>query len=308
MKWIESKVVFECRDSALAEDLIANVFYDLGLEGVVVEEPGLEPEEGWGDNALPQPEHSSVSGFFPSNALIEKRRGMLEKALEKLAEANHIHYRVYYRRIDEEDWAESWKTYFRPEKITDKLVVKPTWCAYDAVADEMVIELDPGMAFGTGTHPTTSLCLHMLQDHLRHGHSFLDVGTGSGILMIAAAKLGASAVWGIDVDEVAVDIARKNLRENKIDETVFNVMNGDLVDMIDRQFDIVAANILADVIIRLLETLKRVLVPGGIVICSGMIETQRDDVLRKMRQTGFEPVDIREKDSWIAIAAKAVCE
>jgi ribosomal protein L11 methyltransferase len=127
---------------------------------------------------------------------------------------------VTYARIDEQDWAEAWKAYFWPEKITDLIVVKPSWREYPAEPQEIVLEIDPGMAFGTGTHPTTSLCIRMIQTHLKPGDAFLDVGTGSGILMIAAAKLGAGTVCGVDNDEVAVTVAEKNLLANHIDRFV----------------------------------------------------------------------------------------
>jgi ribosomal protein L11 methyltransferase len=304
MKWVESKVIFECDQMALAEELIANIFYELNLQGVVVEQPGLMPEEGWGDDAVAQPEHHAVSGFWPHNERMEERRRILETELARLAAAHQIRYHVACRPIDEEDWAESWKAYFRPEKITGHIVVKPTWRSYTATADDIVIELDPGMAFGTGTHPTTALCLQMLEDHLAAGKSFLDVGTGSGILMIAAAKLGASCVWGTDVDEVAVDIARRNLQQTAIDRRLYSVMRGELVKEIDRRFDLVAANILAGVVTQLLETLEPALAPGGIFICSGLIESQKAEVLQKMASTGFEPIHIRQKDDWVAIASR----
>lgn len=304
MKWIEAKVVFESEDIEIAEDLIANIFYDFGLQGVVVEQPGLEPAEGWGDDAVEQPQHHSVSGFLPQNQLAQKRRQVLEDKLERIGLANHIKYRLFYNQIDEEDWAESWKEYFWPEKITDRIVVKPTWRTYDSDPNEIVIELDPGMAFGTGTHPTTSLCISMIEDYLQPGKSFLDVGTGSGILMVAAAKLGASKVWGIDIDEVAVEVAEKNLLQNRIEGSKFKVMTGNLVDLVDQRFDLVAANILSDVIITLLDSIKRVLAAGGTMICSGIIEAHKDDVLQKMKAVGLQPVDVRLKETWVAIAAK----
>jgi ribosomal protein L11 methyltransferase len=301
---VESKVVFDCDQIALAEELIANIFYDLDLQGVVVEQPGVMPEEGWGDDAVAQPEHYAISGFWPHNERMKERRRILEFELARLSAAHHIRYHVAYRPIDEEDWAESWKAYFWPEKITEHIVVKPTWRPYAAAAGEIIIELDPGMAFGTGTHPTTALCLQMLEDHLGGGESFLDVGTGSGILMIAAAKLGASCVWGTDVDEVAVDIARRNLRQNAIEKSMYSVMKGDLISEIDRQFGLVTANILAGVVTRLLKNLKPVLAPDGIFVCSGLIESQQAQVFQKMKATGFEPIDIRKKDDWIAIASR----
>lgn len=304
MKWIEAKVVFDSDNKQLAADLISNVFYDFGLQGVMVDDPEAEPGEGWGEDAEKQPDQDAVTGYFPENSETDHRCRILEKELAILKEKQGIASTILYRQIDEEDWAESWKAYFWPEKISDKIVVRPTWREYAPGPDEIVVKIDPGMAFGTGTHPTSSLCVGMIERHLRPGDSFLDVGTGSGILMIAAAKLGAGMVWGIDIDDVAVEIARKNVSLNGIAPEKFKVLGGNLVDTVDKRFDVVVANILSDVIMTLLDSIPTVLVEEGTFICSGIIEKNRDSVLGKMHRLGFEVMEVRTKEKWVSIASQ----
>lgn len=304
MKWIAAVVVVDTEPAEQAVELISNLFDDLGLSGVVVEDPHLEPTEGWGDDALPKPEHHTVTGYFPQNASLASNRRKLEQGLADLKLHRDIASRIFYREVDEEDWAESWKAYFWPEKLTDILVVKPTWREYTAAEGEIVIEIDPGMAFGTGTHPTTALCIGMIQKYIQPGDTFLDVGTGSGILMIAAAKLGASRLVGIDTDTVACDIATQNLLLNRIDANRFNIRTGSLVNAVTEKFQRISANILSEVILELLDDVRRVMASGGIMICSGIIEANRNKVVEKMQSTGFEIMDVQSKEGWVAIAGK----
>ncbi len=170
--------------------------------------------------------------------------------------------------------------------------------------EKSVFEIDPGIAFGTGTHPTTALCIELIGRYLRQGNKFLDVGTGSGILMVAAAKLGAGKVAGIDKNIVAVEIARENLRLNRIEKKRFAVKAGNLVDEVQDQFDLVVANILTEVIVVLLDSVKKVLKKTGVFICSGMLEKNTHRVEKKMIASGFEILDMCTKNKWVAFAAK----
>ncbi len=306
MKWIEVKVVYEADDLETAEDLISDLFYGFGLQGLVVELPHLDPVEGWGDNAVEKPTDYSVKGYFPKNDLADERCKTLERELSKLAENFSYTWSIRYSEMDEEDWAESWKEFFWPEKISNRIVVKPTWREYERKQGEIILEIDPGMAFGTGTHPTTSLCVSMIEKYLTEGSAVLDVGTGSGILLIAAAKLGASKLHGIDIDEVAVEIAGKNLSLNRVPEERISLVTGNLVDLVEERYDLVVANILSEVIVVLLDDMKRVLKDDGMIVCSGIIEENRDMVLEKMAETGFEPVEVITKETWVSIVAKPV--
>jgi len=314
MKWIKTKVIFETPDTynpiydkldkELAADLISDIFYEFGLQGVVVENPDMEPEEGWGDGAVEKPDADSVSAYFPKNENLEKKLDILKDKLEHLRDKNKIITRIFLQEIDEQDWAESWKEYFWPQKISKRIVVKPTWREYSPQPDEIILEIDPGMAFGTGTHPTTALCIQMIEKYLNPGDSFLDIGTGSGILMIAGAKLGAGNLWGVDNDDVAVEVACNNLKLNKADPEMFKVMSGNLVDVINQKFNLVTANILSEVILILLDDISLVLEKNAIFICSGIIVENQDKVVQKMKSLDFEILEIKEQENWVAIAGK----
>jgi len=304
MKWIEAKVVFDFNDKQLATDLIADIFYELGITGLVVEEPDIEHPEDWGKDAI-HPEHYAVIGYFSRDEKTQTRRRILEKNLVRLEKEKGITYKIIYADMDESDWANQWKAYSRPKKITDKIIVKPTWREYLRNQDEIIIEIDPGMAFGTGTHPTTCMCITMIEKYLNTGDSFLDVGTGSGILMIAAAKLGAARVWGTDNDEIAVDIAWKNLMQNRIAKATFNVITGNFMEKVSARFDVVAANMTSKSILILLEDIKKVLVKKGIFICSGLGEGDKNNVINKMKNLGFEVIDIISKKNWVSIACRS---
>ncbi|MBW2604545.1 MAG: 50S ribosomal protein L11 methyltransferase [Deltaproteobacteria bacterium] len=304
MKWIEAKVIFDFKDKQLAVDLISNLFYDLDLKGVVIETPEIESPEDWGKDAV-IPEEYAVIGYLPCDDKSEKRRKFIEDNLSRFEKTNGIECKIVYSDMNEEDWAETWKTYFWPEKITADIVVKPTWREYIRKHDEIILEIDPGMAFGTGTHPTTSMCITLIEKYLKRNDTFLDIGTGSGILMIAAAKLGAIKVWGTDNDNVAVDTACKNLIQNRIPESSFKILAADFAHQITKQFDLVAANLTTKTILILLDHVGRVLVKNGIFVCSGILETDKDDVLKKMKALGFERVEILAKEEWISIVCRS---
>ena len=304
MKWIEAKIVFDHTDNDLAADLICNVFYDLGLQGVVVDDPGIEPTEPWAEDAIGRPAQHAVTGYIHQDSRAERRCKILQERLRKLRQKLQIFYRISYRELDEQDWAHAWKAYFWPQKISSRMVVKPTWRPYRASADEIVIELDPGMAFGTGTHPTTALCLNMIEKYLRQRDSFLDVGTGSGILMIAAARLGAGQLHGVDKDEVALGVAAENLKLNNVSRQIFHLTAGDLGAQINESFNFIVANIYSHVILKFLDDIPRLLTAGGIFVGSGIIQENKDVVLAAMEKLKFEILETAAKEDWVAIAGR----
>ena len=304
MKWIEVKVVFEAEDTPLAGELIANLFFEFDLQGVVEEDPTIEPDEDWAEDSIGRAQQHAVIGYFPKDRQAKKRCKVLEERLAGLKAHSALLYRVSYKELDEEDWAEAWKVFFEPQKIGKKIVVKPTWCEYEADPDDIVLELDPGMAFGTGTHPTTALCIHLIEEYLHKGDSFLDIGTGSGILMLAAAKLGAAFVCGLDKNEMAVKIAQTNLRLNGIAPQRFSVKEGNLVAGVEERYDLVVANILTQVIYNLLENIEKILNDKAIFICSGILEKNENLVIARMKTIGFDILDRCIKDQWVAIAGR----
>jgi ribosomal protein L11 methyltransferase len=284
--------------------LIADIFYGFDLQGVVIEDPDLESDDEWAEDAVVRSGSPAVTGYFPKDRRTERKCSMLVEKLEQVKNKLGLTYRLSYKERDEEDWAEAWKAFFWPQKIGRLMVVKPTWRDYQAHPDDIVIELDPGMAFGTGTHPTTVLCLEMMETYFRDGDTFLDLGTGSGILMIAAAKLGAVMVCGVDKDDIAVEIAKKNLMLNKIDRKFFSLYTGNLVEGIEKKYDFVAANILTHVILGLLDDIQPVINEKGVFVCSGILEENKDLVVAKMKDIGFEILESATKDQWVAICGR----
>lgn len=290
---------------SLATEIIANIFSDSGVKGVVIEGSDDTPVEGWAPGIpLSLPRQDAVIGYVPKNAGAARICRDLESRLSRLSASYEITTQILYKDLDEEDWAESWKAFFWPLKISEHIVVKPTWRTYSPKPEEIIILLDPGMAFGTGTHPTTSLCVRLIETYLKKEDTILDIGTGSGILLIAAGKLGAGEAMGIDNDSVAVAVARENLERNQLDALRFQAVVGDLADGIHRRYDMVVANILSEVILVLLDQVPGVLTPNGVFICSGIIEENRDIVVDKMKQTGFDILTVRSEEGWVAIAGK----
>jgi len=304
MKWIEAKVIFDHQGDAPVADLISDLFFDFGLQGVVVDDPDLESEEDWAEDALGRPTQHAIAGYFHKDSQADERCQTLEEKLTRLKEKQGFLYRIRYRELDEQDWAHAWKAYFWPQKISAHMVVKPTWREYSPDVDDIVIELDPGMAFGTGTHPTTALCINMIESYLRPGDTFLDVGTGSGILMIAAAKLGAARLCGIDKDEVALAVAAQNLELNQVNPQIFRLTTGNLVAEINEPFAFVTANILTPIILELLQDISRVLRDEGVLVCSGISVQNKQSAIRAMENTGFEILETATREEWVAIVGR----
>ena len=203
---------------------------------------------------------------------------------------------------DDSEWKDNWKEFFKPKKVGKRIVVKPTWYDYEKEQGDLVIEIDPGMAFGTGTHETTSLCLRLMEDYMQDGDKVLDVGCGSGILAIAGALLGSPEVLGVEIDPVAVEFAQENLKLNGV-TGVARAQYGALTKGIDFKAEIVVANLMADLVMMLSADVAKHILPGGKYISSGILVEKRDQVAAVIRDCGFDIVEIREDGMWCAIVA-----
>jgi len=302
--WEAARVVFEADDPSAAAEWIADVFHDLGLSGVLVETPDQEPGVDWDPKAEPAVDVCAVTGYWFKDRRADRYRSGLARSLARLERNSGIRCRVEYDTVAEQDWAESWKAHFEPERVGARTVIRPSWRTYRAAAGDVVIEIDPGMAFGTGTHPTTRLCIQLLERWIHLGVRFLDVGTGSGVLMCVAAAFGAAQMTGVDNDPLAAAVAAENLRKNGVPEERFSIRTGNLLDGIDGAFDVVAANILTPVILELLEDIDRVLAPGGVVITSGVLAENTEIVARRMRVAGLAVVDTRAWEDWAVVVGR----
>ena len=307
--WIEVRVITKSE----ALEPISGIFYSLDCKGVAIEDPEdiLGREQGpltWDFADINVLEHKGkvavVKAYFAEEDNIED---VLEYVNERLTELKEMgldlgEAKVEHEKMHEEDWANTWKQYYKPSKVGEKIVVKPIWEEYEAKEGELVVDLDPGMAFGTGTHETTRMCIQALERYVKEESTVFDVGCGSGILAIAAAKLGAKLAVGVDLDPVAVESSIENVGYNKLNN--IEILHGNLVEVIDGKADIVVANILAEIICILTDDVKRVLKDGGIFITSGIIHDRVDMVCEKLEATGFEVIEKNRDGEWNCIVAK----
>lgn len=240
----------------------------------------------------------AVSIYLSEDRDIPAAIAFLKAQLEK----EGIRYDLTLSGMKEEDWADSWKQYYKPVRIGRRLIVVPTWEEYTPDPEDIVLKMDPGMAFGTGTHETTRLCSTLMEDHLPLGARVLDVGTGSGILAIAASKLGASSVMAYDIDPVAVKVAEENCRVNSCTNISCGI--SDLLAQVDTSlggYDFVCANIVADILVRMSKSIARYMKRGAKLAVSGIIDTQEERVKTALEEGGLRHLLTVEENDWNAM-------
>lgn len=301
MNWIEVALTADGE----AAEAIADLLGQYGYQGVVIEHSGL-PDDMWED-AVPASPTVTVRAYLPDDDAAPATQVRLESGLR------HLH-RIWpgvpqtptYRQVKDEDWAEAWKAHYKPLRIGPCLYIRPAWLEPSARPDDIEIILDPGMAFGTGTHPSTQLCLLALQDLAPPPPRVLDLGCGSGILAIAAAKLGAAHTWALDTDPIAVQATSENAARNGVSDAI-TAQQGSLENLLSspRRFGLILVNILAKIIIPMCEQgLGNLVQPGGVGVFAGIIEEQADDVEAALRATGLTPYRRRASGDWVAIEAR----
>lgn len=312
MEWCEVSI----QTSHEAAEIIAEVFRDLGASGVVIEDPELVNDYitsgKWDYTDIPIATETEVvveKAYLPVNGELEGRLQTFKQEIKAL-EARGLNVApniVTTSELQDEDWSDTWKQYFHTEKPGDRVVIKPTWEQYEAKDDEVVIELDPGAAFGTGTHATTSMCIKELEKLVKPGMEVFDIGTGSGILSIIAAKLGAKNIQAVDYDDSVLKIVEENLEQNHV-ENIVSVGQSDLMQNVHGKANLVIANIIADIIIRLFKQLDEHLEKDGTLLTSGIIEDRIDDVINAGRENGFAVVKRMENKGWACITFKRASE
>ncbi|MFC4558863.1 50S ribosomal protein L11 methyltransferase [Virgibacillus kekensis] len=310
MKW--SEICIHTTNEAI--EPISNILHETGASGVVIEEPldpDMERDDTFGEiyelNTEDYPEEGVyVKAYLPVNSFLGETVNEIKQAINNLMlyDIDLGRNNITFSEINEEEWATAWKKYYKPVKISKKITITPTWETYEAVdSDEVIIELDPGMAFGTGTHPTTVLSIQGIERYLQKNDQVIDVGCGSGVLSIASVLLGASEVYAYDLDDIAVKATTMNAKLNKADKQIITKQNN-LLDHVSVQADMIVSNILAEIIVRFVDDAWNTLTDDGIFITSGIIKAKKQLVLDKLTEQGFRILEVNEMEDWVSIIAK----
>ncbi len=244
---------------------------------------------------------ASVSVYLPAEGGVADTVSFLRDRFDTLK----IEAKIEISGVNEEDWANSWKAYYKPIRIGEKIVIVPAWEKYDEKEGDIIVRMDPGMAFGTGTHETTRLVIGLLEKYIKGGESVLDVGCGSGILAICASKLGAELCKAYDIDPVAVKVARENIKDSGLDNVTCDV--SDLLRQVDKTYapyKVICANIVADIIIRMTPDVGELMDENSVILASGIIVERSEDVIECFEKNGFTVIERVEENGWCALAVK----
>ncbi|WP_040980305.1 50S ribosomal protein L11 methyltransferase [Oceanobacillus jeddahense] len=310
MKWSEITIL----TTNEAVEPISNILHETGASGLVIEDP-LDLEqfegEGFGEVVELDPEDYPEEGvrikaYLPVNSFLGETVEEIKQAINQLLlyDIDLGKNQVTISEVHEEEWATAWKKYYKPVKISNRITITPTWEDYKPVStDELIIELDPGMAFGTGTHPTTVLSIQGLEAYIQPDDKVIDVGCGSGVLSIASVKLGAESVQAFDLDDIAVKSTTLNAKLNHAHEKI-TVKQNNLLDGIEEQADVIVSNILAEIIVRFVVEAYHNLRPGGYFITAGIIQNKKQSVHDQLTEAGFDIISTSEMEDWVSIVAR----
>ena len=290
MRWVQLTVV----TSQEAVDAVANYLFELKANGIEFKED-------------PTSSHCAVKliSYFRADDFISGCVQEVERFLTRLPDfgVNPRPAEVWLEEVEAEDWSVKWRSGFHPRRVGKRLIIAPTWHELTPNDAEILIRLDPGMAFGTGHHPTTEVSMELLEKVIRKGDIVADIGTGSGILSIAAAKLGAKRVDAVDNDGAVMPIAAENIGRNEVN-TVVHLKRRDGLKALRGTYHVIISNILSEVILPMIPDYSQFLNREGKVILSGFMENEADVVENELRANGFHSVEIRKLDSWVGISAK----
>lgn len=310
MEWIELIV----HTTTSGSDPVSDLLMELGASGTMIEDRADIPDptkpHGIWEIIDPRlldsmPEDVLVHAWYEPGEAFAATMDSLRLRLTELrnTEAGYGSLLAETKQVADSDWAEIWKKYYKPFYTGKHLVIKPTWEPFDPQPGDRIIEIDPGMAFGSGTHETTGMCLSLLEEYLQGGETVIDVGTGSGILAIGAALFGASRVLAIDIDPDAVRVAKENVAHNQVDQVV-SVQEGNLLDRVDEICDLCVANIISDVIISFAAPLCAHIRPGGLFLCSGIVSVRREEVKEALLAAGYEILKEETRGEWVAFVSR----
>jgi ribosomal protein L11 methyltransferase len=310
MQWAEVRI----HTTNEAVEPIANLIHEAGASGLAIEDPldlYREHRNTFGEMYALNPDDYPEEGvymkaYIPEDNNLEKTIDQIKSAINNLKQhgINIGKNDITVSKIDEEDWANAWKKYYKPVKISDKITITPTWEKYNpASAEEVIIELDPGMAFGTGTHPTTVLSIQALEKYIKKNDFVMDVGSGSGVLSIASAMMGATKVQAYDLDDVAVKSTELNAELNGMEKQITAQQNN-LLENVNEQADVIVSNIIAEIIITFTDDAWNNLKEGGLFIISGIIRSKKQLIADKLQNEKFQILEINDMDDWLSIVAK----
>ena len=304
MKWIKVRVDYFSDNLEETKAKLVNMFNEIGINQVEVVDYFSENELDYNANFSSKNDVWSIIGYVVDNRFANTKLNIIFNNLKEFTEnENEFMYEIFTAKCNDEDWQDEWKKYFHTVNITDNIVIKPSWDEYEPSDNEIVVEIDPGLAFGTGTHETTSLCVEFLEKYAQNKKKLLDIGCGSGILMLIGKKSGVEKVVGIDIDEKVNDVVLENFSKNGINEN-FQVIIGNLVDDVNEKYDLVVSNILVDVLEKLLEDIEKILEKDAIVIFSGILNEKEEAFLKKAKNYNLKQIDRKEKNNWVSLVFK----
>lgn len=301
MKWIKVKVDYYSDTLEETKVKLINMFEEIGIKQIEVVDYFSDNVLDYNTNFKKEADVWSMIGYVVSNRFAQIKLNIIFNKLKELSENDeNLAYEIYTSYCSDEDWKDEWKKYFHTVAITDNIIVKPSWDDYEKKDNEIVIEIDPGMAFGTGTHETTSLCVEFLEKYALTGRKLLDIGCGSGILMLIGKKIGIDKVVGIDIDEKVKEVVYENFERNAIKEN-YKVIIGNLVNDVNEKYDLVVSNILVDVLTELLKNIEKVLEKNAKIIFSGILKEKEEKFIEETLKYNLVQIDRKEKNNWVSL-------
>ena len=304
MNWIKVKIDYFSNTLEETKSKLINMFEEIGIKQIEVIDYFSDNSLDYNINFKKKSEIWSIIGYIVNNRFSKLKLNIISDKLKEFSlDDEEFMYEIYTSECSDDDWKDEWKKYFHTVNITDNIIIKPSWDDYEASEGETLIEIDPGMAFGTGTHETTALCVEFLEKYVPGKKKLLDIGCGSGILMLIGKRLGVEKVVGIDIDSNVKDVVIENFEKNNIKDN-YEIIIGDLVEDSNEKYDLVVSNILVDVLTELLENIEKTLEKGATIIFSGIIKDKEEEFLRKTKEHNLIEIDRNEKNNWVSLVFK----